>query len=70
MSAHASRAARRAAPMPPSSSRLLALLAAVLLAARPAAAYYVPGTYPQEFYERDPLQPYVNSLTSQVTEVR
>lgn len=70
-----------AAPLPPrrrergarpavASGMLLAVATLAVVAPRLASAYYVPGTYPQEFYERDPLQPYVNSLTSQVTEVR
>jgi transmembrane 9 superfamily protein 2/4 len=48
--------------------RLLAVAALVLLAGA-ARAYYLPGTYPQEFLIGDVIQAEVNSLVSSETEM-
>jgi transmembrane 9 superfamily protein 2/4 len=47
----------------------LKLLGALLLLAHFSTAYYLPGTYPQEFYKGEFLSAEVNSLVSSETEI-
>lgn len=49
--------------------RVMLLAALALATVASAAGYYLPGTYPQEFYIGQQLQAEVNSLTSAETEL-
>ncbi|KAI7844812.1 hypothetical protein COHA_001692 [Chlorella ohadii] len=51
------------------AARRLLAVAALLLLAGAARAYYLPGTYPQEFLIGDVIQAEVNSLVSSETEM-